>query len=160
LTNPAGAAHQVIGVYDRTLVNRLGPVLQHLGQGRSLLVHGDDGLDELTVTTTSTMLRVEDGLHKERIDPKELGLSLHAPESLRGGDAQDNAAILRRVFDGEGGAPRDVVILNAAAALYAAGKARGLTDGLQAAARAIDSGKAREVLESYVEFTQRHRDET
>jgi anthranilate phosphoribosyltransferase len=156
LTNPAGARHQLLGVFDPRLLDRLAEVLPRLGNGRSLLVHGDDGLDELTVTASSWMLVVDAGVTRVRVDPVALGLPLHPAQALQGGDAQRNAQIVRGVLAGEGGAPRDIVLLNAAAALWAAGRSTTLQDGLQQAALAIDSGQARAVLDRFVEFTRRH----
>lgn len=155
LVNPADAPHQVLGVYDAKLLPLYGEVLRNLGCERAMIVCGEDGLDELSVCAPSQVLHLGGGsLEEERLHPASLGLEIHAAESLRGGDAERNAQILRGILAGQGGGPRDVVLLNAAAALRVAGRASGWKDGLQQAAESIDSGLAREALEAYVELSQ------
>jgi anthranilate phosphoribosyltransferase len=156
LLNPVGARRQLVGVYARELVVPLAEALARLGAERALVVHGDDGLDELTTTGPSTTAlfdgaRVVPG----RVDPTELGLPRAAPEALRGGDARENAAIARAVLAGEKGAPRDLVLLNAAAALFVAGAAASLQAGLALAARSVDSGAAAARLEALAAATRR-----
>jgi anthranilate phosphoribosyltransferase len=155
LVNPADAPHQVVGVYDAALLPLYGEVLRSLGRRRAMVVHGEDGLDELSVCAPSLVLNVAgDRLESSRLDPAQWGLGPHPRSELAGGDGAQNAHILRRILAGEGGAPRDVVLLNAAAALQVAGLATGWEDGLERAARAIDSGRARETLQAYVEFSR------
>jgi anthranilate phosphoribosyltransferase len=116
-----------------------------------LVVHGDDGLDELTTTTTSTIVEVVDGeVVRTTVDPEALGLPLVPPEALVGGDAQANAAVARSVLAGEPGPARDVVLLNAAAGLVAAGRAFDLADGIAQSATAIDSGAGQLALDRLV----------
>jgi anthranilate phosphoribosyltransferase len=155
LTNPAAAQHQLLGVFDASLLSTMADVLALLGTKRALLVHGEDGLDELSVCAPSQMILLEAGRRQRlRIDPVTLGLELHAAESLAGGDAAENARILRAVLAGQGGAARDVTLLNAAAALWAAGLVESLEIGLESAARAIDGGEASRAAEHYVDRTR------
>jgi anthranilate phosphoribosyltransferase len=149
LLNPVGARRQLVGVYDGALAVPLAEALGRLGAERALVVHGDDGLDELTTTTTSTTAlwdgrRVVPG----RVDPETLGIRLAKPDELRGGDAARNAELARAVLDGEPGPRRDIVLLNAAAALQVAEAAGSLAEGLAIAARSLDSGAARAKLEA------------
>jgi anthranilate phosphoribosyltransferase len=160
LTNPAGAPHQVLGVFDASLLETMGEVLHDLGSARSLLVHGDDGLDELTITTTSQAMIIDGGLRHEKVDPSRLGLSLHEASSIAGGDPQKNAGIIVSVLEGAKGGARDVVALNAAAALFACGLADDLESGVAQALVAIEDGSEREILDRYVEFTKRYGGET
>jgi anthranilate phosphoribosyltransferase len=161
LTNPAQPAAQAVGVADA----RMAPVLAGVLAGRrvsALVMRGDDGLDELTTTTTSRVWQVRDGSVEDLVvDPEALGLPLAQPSALRGGDAHHNAAIGRRVLDGQPGPVRDAVLLNAAAALVAADPEgfaqplpKALSDGLQRAAEALDSGAAGRTLASWVEVSQ------
>jgi anthranilate phosphoribosyltransferase len=155
LANPAGVRRQLVGVADPGMAERMARVLAARGSERVLLVHGDDGLDELTTTTTSTIVELVDGeVRTQRVDPGELGLKLAEPSALTGGDAATNAAVARSVLAGESGAARDVVLLNAAAGLVAAGVADGLADGLAAAAGSIDSGAAAAALDRLVVASQ------
>jgi anthranilate phosphoribosyltransferase len=152
LANPAGVRRQVVGVADGSLAERVALVLVARGAERALVVHGDDGLDELTTTTTSTIVEVVDGeVVRTTVDPEALGLPLVAPEALVGGDAEANAAVARRVLAGEPGPARDVVLLNAAAGLVAAGRAFDLADGIAQSATAIDSGAGQLALDRLVE---------
>ena len=155
LTNPAGAPHQVIGVFGAERIEPVAEVLRALGTRRSLVVHGRDGLDELSVCAISDAILVdESGLQRIEVDPTDYGLGLHTTAELRGGDAATNAAIVRAVLGGETGAPRDVVVLNAAAALWVSGHAASLGDGVERAAQAVDDGAAMGVLERWIEFTR------
>ncbi len=143
LSHPGRLTRQVIGAADWSIADRMIRVLQATGSERALVVHGEGGLDELTTIGPSKMLLLEDGeIHERTIDAIELGLDRAAPEDLAGGDAEVNAAIARRVFGGETGPARDIVVLNAAAALVAAGIAEELADGVTKAAAAIDDGRA------------------
>jgi anthranilate phosphoribosyltransferase len=157
LTNPAGAKRQVIGVFSPELVDKLAHVLASLGTEHALVVHGSDGLDELTVTGETKIAEVRNG-KVERVftlTPEEVGLSRHAIEDLRGGDAQVNGAILKQVLAGKQGAERDIVVLNAGATLYVAGHADSIESGVRLAEESIDSGNALSVLNKLVAVTQR-----
>ena len=154
LTNPAHASAQVVGVYSAELVEKLAESLSELGLRRALVVHGRDGLDEITITGATLIAEVRDGrVRSYEVTPEEFGLG-HAPLSeIAGGDAQENAAIIRSILDGERSPRRDVVLLNAAAALVAGGHADSIQEAVPVAAYAIDSGHARQRLELLVEFT-------
>jgi anthranilate phosphoribosyltransferase len=154
LTNPAHASAQVVGVYSADLVEKLAEALSELGLRRALVVHGRDGLDEITITGATKIAEVRDGrVHSYEVTPEEFGLSRAPLSEIAGGDAQENAAVIRRILDGERSACRDVVLLNAAAALVAAGQADTIQAAVPVAAYAIDSGHARQRLELLVEFT-------
>lgn len=156
LLNPIGARRQVIGVYAAELVEPLAHVLKDLGGEAAWIVHGDDGLDEITTTTTTRAARLDGGeVTTFEIDPTKLGLPMASPESLAGGDAALNASIARAVLAGEPGAPADIVALNAAAALVVAGRAKDLAQGLSQARSAIASGAALAKLDALVDATQR-----
>jgi anthranilate phosphoribosyltransferase len=151
LLNPVGVRRQLVGVYERGLVERLAEALGALGSERALVVHGSDGLDELTTTGPSWAAHWRKGaVESLEIDPQALGIALAAPEALRGGDAAQNAGILRRVLDGSEGPERDLVLLNAAAALWVADAAGDLREGLVRAGESVDSGAARERLAALV----------
>jgi anthranilate phosphoribosyltransferase len=147
LSNPVGARRQLVGVYDLALVEPIARALGRLGAERALVVHGDDGLDELT-TTGGSATALWDGTRVTagRVDPAALGLPRAEPAAIQGGDAARNAEIARAVLGGAPGAPRDVVLLNAAAALFVAGAAESIGAGIAVAARSVDSGAAREKL--------------
>ncbi len=156
LTNPAGAGCQVLGVYHQELTGMLAAVLGRLGSRRALVVHGADGLDEITITGPTHVAEWRDGVVIEYdIRPEELGLTCAPAQEITGGDAGENAAIVRAVLDGEKGPRRDVVLLNAAAALLAADVVEDLAAGVARAAEVIDSGAAREKLDQLVEWTNR-----
>ncbi|HEY6867287.1 MAG TPA: anthranilate phosphoribosyltransferase [Candidatus Eisenbacteria bacterium] len=143
LTNPAGATRQLLGVYTDTLVRTVAEVLLQLGSERAWVVHGRDGLDELTVFARSHVAEVAGGAIREfEIDPATLGLAHTDRAGVAGGDAATNAARVRAVLGGEKGAARDIVLLNTAAALVVAGVAGSLEDGVRRAAAAIDGGQA------------------
>ena len=155
LTNPAGATRQIMGVYDPSLTSPLAQVLGRLGAQAAFVVHGADGLDELSTTGINRVSHLRDGWVKDfSLDPAELGLPGARLKDLRGGTAEENAQITQAILAGERGPRRDVVLLNAAAALVAGGMARDFKEGLQQAAEAIDSGSAREKLEGLVAFSQ------
>jgi anthranilate phosphoribosyltransferase len=143
LLNPVGARRQLVGVYAAELVEPLAEALGQLGAERALVVHGEDGLDEIT-TTAPTRAALWNGtrLERMRIDPIALGVPRAGAEVLRGGDAATNAEIARAVLGGERGPRRDLVLVNAAGALLAAGEVRDLGEGLERAARSIDGGAA------------------
>jgi anthranilate phosphoribosyltransferase len=155
LTNPARASAQVVGVYSDDLVEKLAEALSMLGLRRALVVHGSDGLDEITITGPTRVAEVRDGqVRTYEVTPEEFGLTRAPIEEITGGDTAANAGIIREVLGGKRSACRDVVLLNAAAALVAAGKSDHLYDALPIAAQSIDSGAAAAKLGALVEFTQ------
>ena len=152
LANPARPGRQVVGVSDPAMAEKMLGVLAANGVRRALVVYGDDGLDELTTTTTSTMLDLHHGeVTRCTVDPAALGIPLAAADQLRGGDPRVNAEAARRVLGGERGAHRDVVLLNAGAGILVAGLAPTLAEGVEAAAASVDGGHAAAVLERLVE---------
>jgi anthranilate phosphoribosyltransferase len=154
LTNPAQATCQVVGVYSADLVEKLAEALSMLGLHRALVVHGSDGLDEITICGPTRIGEVRDGqVRTYEVTPEEFGLRRATLEEISGGDAAMNAALIREVLDGKKSARRDVVLLNAAAALVAARRADHLRDAMPLAVDAIDSGAAVEKLRRLVEFT-------
>lgn len=156
LTNPAGATIQVLGVYEGRLTPLLGKVLMHLGSHHCFVVHGMDGLDEITLTTQTQISEATGGvLSNYLLNPKELGLALVSPKELAGGTPQDNAAITRDILQGRKGPKRDVVCLNAAPALVAARKAATIPDGFLLAGQAIDSGAAADKLARLIAWTNK-----
>ena len=156
LTNPAGASAQVVGVYSAELVEKLAEALSEIGVRRALVVHGRDGLDEITISTASKIAEVRNGqVHVYEVTPEDFGLKRASLQEIMGGDAAQNAAIIRAILDGERSPRRDVVLLNAAAALVAAGHAGHIGEGVPLAAYALDSGHARQRLQLLVEFTNR-----
>ncbi len=156
LTNPAGASIQVLGVYEPRLTELLGKVLMHLGSQHCFVVHGRDGLDEITLTERTLVSEAKGGvLSNYVLHPSEFGLNLVSPKELAGGSPQENAAITKDILSGRKGPKRDVVCLNAAPALVAGRKAKTLQDGFHLAARAIDSGAAADKLAKLVRFSNR-----
>ena len=154
LTNPAGAKRQLLGVFDGALTEALAGVLRELGSDQALVVHGSDGLDEITLTGPTQVSELRDGqVSTRQIHPGDFGLQTVSAEALKGGDADYNARILRGVLDGEEGPQRDVVLLNAAAAIVVGGLAEDITAGLEVARESIDSGKARQALDRLVEVS-------
>jgi anthranilate phosphoribosyltransferase len=153
LTNPAGARAQVVGVYSPDLVKTLAEVLAALGARRAFVVHGAGGIDELSPAGPNLVYEVVDGGVREReIDPLELGIARCAPEVLRGGSPEENAAAIREVFAGGDGGRRDAILLNAAGAIAAGGHAEDLREGLELARQAVESGAAAERLEALIAF--------
>lgn len=151
LTNPAQADCQLLGVFDGAWTEPLAQVLKNLGSSRALVVHGSDGLDEITTTTTTRISELHNGLVVTYdFDPRTVGIPLATPEALKGGSAESNARALRAVLNGAPGPLRDVVLLNAAGALIAAGLADNFSTGLALAERSIDSGAARAKLEALI----------
>ncbi len=156
LLNPLGVRRQLVGVYDKKLVETVAAALGALGAERALVVHGLEGLDELSVTGPSRVARLEGGrVEVDQIEPAAFGFVGATLRDLEGGDAEQNAKILRAVLDGTPGAPRDIVLLNAGAAIWVAGTAADLAAGIKAARESIDSGAAREKLEALIEETGR-----
>jgi anthranilate phosphoribosyltransferase len=154
LTNPAHASAQVVGVYSADLVEKLAEALSMLGLQRALVVHGLDGLDEITITGPTRIAEVREGtVRSYEVTPEEFGLQRSPMAEISGGDADGNAVIIREVLRGTPSARRDVVLLNAAAALVAAGKANHLSEALPLAVKSIDSGAAAAKLEALVRFT-------
>lgn len=152
LANPAGAQAQLLGVYDRGLTGKIAEVLGILGTGRAMVVYGD-GLDEITTTGKTIVAELKDGGVTEYIlDCRDLGIPYSPPEELRGGDPETNAYIIREILSGEEGAAREIVLLNAAAAIYVGGYAPKLEKGLSAAERSIDSGSAMRRLEALIAY--------
>ena len=154
LSNPAGARRQLMGVFARHWVEPLAHVLANLGTERAWIVHGSDGLDELTTTGPSFVAELRDGeVRSFELLPEDAGLRRARPEELKGGDPEVNAAAMRVMLAGEAGPFRDVVLLNSAAALLVAGRADDLRAGVALAADAIDSGRARQVLDELVRIS-------
>lgn len=155
LTNPARATHQVLGVYDAGLTVPLAEVLGILGVQRALVVHGMDGVDEVSSTGPTRAAELRDGIVRERcLEPADFGLSPCRLEDLQGGDLQANVRIAQAVLDGDPGPCRDAVALNAAAALFVAGQVEDLAAGFRRANGILSSGAARGMLENVVRFTQ------
>ena len=157
LCNPAGARRQVVGVYDAGVVDLVAEALRRLGTERALVVHGRDGLDELSITAPTLAAWVEpDGIRRFEVDPVSLRLRTAPMEAIRGGGARENAQALRAVLSGEDRGPRrDVTLLNAGAALWVGGEAESLREGIERAAELIDSGRAMAKLEQLVAVSQR-----
>ncbi len=154
LTNPAHANGQVVGVYSLDLVEKLAEALSMLGLHRALVVHGLDGLDEITITGPTRIAEARDGsVRSYEIEPEEFGMTRAALHEISGGDATENAAIIRAILSGEKSPRRDVVLLNAAAALVAAGKADRIGEAVPLAAHSIDSGAAKAKLEALSTFS-------
>ena len=155
-SRPPGANAQVIGVYSRALVEPLARVLTELGTLRAFVVHGADGLDEISNTGDSQISEVREGLVRTfTVRPEEFGLARASIADLRGGDREQNAQIIRALLEGEPGARRDIVLMNAAAALVAGGRARDLKEGVGLAGRSIDGGAAGAKLQALVALSQK-----
>jgi len=155
LTNPAGAKAQVLGVADGLLLEKLASVLQGLGCRHALVVHGEDGLDEITITRNTRVCELKDGnIRNYSISPDDFGLPQASLDSLAGGTLEENAASLRRVLTGTPGPQQDVVLMNAAAALLAGDRVNTLQEGVDLAREVIDSGHALAKLEQLIEFSQ------
>ena len=154
LTNPAGANTQVIGVYAAHLTELLARVLSELGSTRALVVHGSDGLDEITITCESKITELRNGeIRTYSVSPEDFGLARATPGEIQGGDARQNSEIILEVLQGGRGPRRDVVLLNAAAAFVASSRVNGLKEGVSRAAESIDSGDALNKLKQLIEFT-------
>jgi anthranilate phosphoribosyltransferase len=157
LTNPAGARRQLVGVFGGEYVRPIAEALRDLEAEKALIVHGTDGMDEITVTDKTLVAEVGDTeIEEYEISPEDFGLGRHAPDGLLGGDAHLNARILRDVLSGaETGAARDVVLLNAGAAIYVAGEAKTIEEGVRLAKASIETGAALGALEDFVRVTRR-----
>ena len=148
LTNPAGARRQIVGVPRSELTELLARALLMLGSDRAWVVHGADGIDEISTTGHTKVSECRAGaVHTFYVHPADFGMPKATPAELKGGDAVQNAGIVKAIFDGAPGAPRNVVMLNAGAALFVAGEAETVRDGIARAAEAIDSGAAKATLE-------------
>lgn len=160
LANPAGVRRQLVGTSDRAMAEIMLEVLAATGSERAMIVHSHDGLDELSTTGPTEIWELRDGdTHRHTLDPAEFGLAPASLDDLRGGNASVNADCLRRVFDGQPGAHRDIVMLNAAAALVVAEVSGTLAEGLEAAGASIDDGLAGQVLENFVAVSKQARAE-
>jgi anthranilate phosphoribosyltransferase len=154
LTNPAGAKRQLLGCSDAKQLPKLAGALALLGTDHAMVVNSEDGLDELSISATTHIIEVVNGRqHSYAVTPESLGLHRHPPDAVPGGDALENAEITRSIFHGEAGAARDIALLNAGAAIFTAGAAETLTDGVLLAARAVDSGAATRTLDHFVSAT-------
>ena len=155
LANPAMTNYIVLGVYEKELVRPMADVMKNLGVKRAMIVYGDDGLDEISISSTTSVCEINgDEIKEYTIDPEKLGFTLAKKEDIVGGTADENAVITKDILTGkEQGAKRDIVLLNAGAALYTIGKAETIKDGVKLAAKMIDSGKANEKLEQFIAYT-------
>lgn len=156
LTNPAGATRQLLGVYDPALTDIMAKVLANLGSEHAFVVRGEDGLDEITLSGETRVTELNDGVVRTyHIRPEEFGFERCSPEELRGGDPEANAAIILDIFNGKKGPARDVVLLNSAAAVCAAGLCHSIAEGIALAHGSIDSGAALEKLEKLKRISAR-----
>jgi anthranilate phosphoribosyltransferase len=157
LTNPAGAKRQLVGVFGAAYVRPVAEALLDLGAEKALVVHGTDGMDEITVTDKTLVVDVSEGeIVEYEISPEDFGLPRHAPDGLLGGDAHLNARILRDILTGEErGASRDVVLLNAGAAIHVSGRAKSTEEGVRLAEDSIAGGAAATALEVFIKTTRR-----
>jgi anthranilate phosphoribosyltransferase len=154
LTNPAGAQAQVLGVADAAIGEKMIQALGRLGSRHALVVHGEDGLDEMSLAGPTLVHELKDGKVKSySVMPEEVGLTRAKGQAVKGGSPEENAAAMRAVLGGEGGPLRDIVLLNSAAALVAADMAPTIAEGVAVAARTIDSGAAGQKLERFVEVS-------
>lgn len=156
LTNPANATHQLIGVYDAALTEKIAKVLRILGLRKALVVHGEPGIDEVSISGKTKVSKLNEGeVETYYITPADFGLKKATPDEIAGGSREESAAIVRAVLRGEEeGAKRDVVLLNAAAAIFAADEARSIEEGYEIASGIVKDGRAAEKLEEFVRFAQ------
>ena len=156
LTSPAGASMEVLGVYERELLEPLADVLKNLGVKSAMVVYGMDGMDEISSSDKTAICELKDGETRTyEISPEDFGMDVASKEDLIGGEAEENAKITRAVLNGEKGPRRNAVLLNSAAGLYVAGMVDSLEEGVKLAEDVIDSGKAMEQLEKFIEVTNR-----
>ena len=156
LSNPSGATRQVIGVFSREKVSVFSNVMQKMGVKNAMVVCGCDGMDEITVTGKTYVNEIKNGeIIEYEIDPKDYSIEYAKSEDITGGSGAENAEIARKIFAGEKGAKRDIVIMNAAAGIYIGGKASSYKEGIEIAKKTIDSGKVMEKLDEFVEFTNK-----
>jgi anthranilate phosphoribosyltransferase len=154
LANPAGATAQLVGAPSVEAAELMAQALASLGLERGFVVHGSDGLDEITTTGPTTTLEITRGIIARRtLTPADFGVAVARAEDLKGGDRDENCRIAQAVLNGERGPRRDIVLVNAAAALVAAGKAQDFSEGMALAAASIDSGAARARLDQLIRFT-------
>jgi anthranilate phosphoribosyltransferase len=154
LTNPAMATHQLVGLYSGELVSTIAHVLKNLGTVRAMVVHGLEGLDEISLCGPTKIAELRDGQVRElTLEPESFGLKRCRLEELKGGSPDESAAVVRSVLEGSKGAARDVILLNSGAALYVSGLVGSIRDGMEKAAESIDSGKARQKLAQLVQMT-------
>jgi anthranilate phosphoribosyltransferase len=159
LTNPAGANVQILGVYKKELTPVLAEVLGNLGSRSAFVVYGEGSLDEISIIGKTQVSELKNGqVSTYSIEPEDFGLPRADLNDIRGGDAEENAGIVLSVLQGEQGARRNIVLLNAAAALVAAGRAADFSDGITQAAESIDSGRALQKLEGMKKITNAHKE--
>jgi anthranilate phosphoribosyltransferase len=157
LTNPAGARRQLIGVSDPSYLETIAGALQRLGVDRALVVAGEDGLDEVSIGAATRVVEVNgDELRQYTLTPADVGLDLATESDYDGGTPEQNAAVTRAILAGEQGVPTDLALINAGAAIYAAGVAQTLADGVRAARAAIEDGRAQSALERYLQASQKY----
>jgi anthranilate phosphoribosyltransferase len=156
LASPARVKHQLVGIYDKKWLRPYAEALKALGSSRALVVHGDDGLDEITITDVTHFASLENGRVAEgQIAPEDAGINRAQLADIKGGTAADNAAALKRLFGGEKGPYRDIVLLNAGAALMVSGRAKDVKEGVMLAAQALDGGAARGKLTALIDASNR-----
>lgn len=156
LSNPSGATRQVIGVFSRDKVSVFSRVMSAMGVKRAMVVCGCDGMDEITVTGKTYVNEIKDGeIIEYEIDPRDYGIEYAEPEDIKGGDGKENAEIARRIFEGEKGPKRDIVVLNSAAGIYIGGKADTYAEAVEIAKKMIDEGHVMDKVNELVEFTNR-----
>lgn len=154
LTNPANAKNQVLGVYSEELVEPLANVLVNLGIKSGMVVHGQDGMDEISISDKTTVCEINNGsIKKYEISPEDFGIPIAKKSDIVGGDGKTNAKITLNVLKGKKGSQRDVILLNSAAGLYVAGNAKSIEEGIEIASDVIDSGKALEQLNKFIKLT-------
>ena len=155
LTNPANVDAQLIGVYDKDLALVFAQVLNNLGTKHALIVHGMDGLDEITISTCSQVVELKEGeITSYKIHPGDFGLEVSSLEEIRGGDPVENAGIIRDIYSGVPGPERDITLLNSGAALYLGKKAASIHEGIDLAANLIDKGMVTKKLDNYIKCSQ------
>ena len=154
LSNPAGADYQIVGVFDGGITGKVAAVLSRLGVERAMVVHGFDGLDEITLTGPTKVSELRDGWIRDyELDPAELGLSYCEPDALKGGELKTNCKIALSILHGERSPRRDIVLLNSAAAIYTSGASGSMKSALDIAATSIDTGAAMKKLEQLIQYT-------
>ncbi len=154
LSNPSGATRQVIGVFSNEMVGIFSKVMQEMGVKNAMVVCGSDGMDEITVTGKTYVNEIKDGeIIEYEIDPKDYGIDYASPEDIKGGTGAENAEIAKRIFAGEKGPKRDIVVMNSAAGIYIGGKASSYSEAIEKAREIIDSGKVMDKVDELVRFT-------
>ena len=158
LANPAMTNYIVLGVYEEDLLRPMAEVMQNLGVKQAMIVYGDDCLDEISISDTTSICEIRDGkLISYKISPEEFGMAMAPKDSIKGGTSDENAVITREILTGkEQGPKRDIVLMNAGSALYTIGAAKDMQEGIEIARKSIDSGKALEKLNQFIEFTNRY----